>query len=115
MTWQKHDDCHDPHGDLQCESMYELAIKMAKAKWDEGQKVGAPFSPAGIAYLTKWSDAHIGMRRDDWLRCKADKDASIQLRWIEAHGGGSPPSAHDFTRAVDSGVGSPEMAKIKGW
>lgn len=115
MPWIKNDDCHDPHGDFACRTMYDLAMKMAKDKWDEGQNVGAPFSPAGIAYLDKWSDAHIGMRRNDWVRCVAENDLTIKEKWIRAHGAANPPDQHAFTRAVDCGVGSPEMEKIKGW
>ena len=109
------DDCNDPHGDFGCTTAYQLAQKIAKEKWDAGQNVGAPFSPAGIDYLDNYSDARIKMRFHVWKRCKLEKDLVAKMAWIEKHGAAEPPSEDKFVRAVDCGAGTPEMNLWKDW
>lgn len=94
--------CTDTWGLTAYRTMYNLAIGMAKVRWNIQSK-GQPFTAGEIGHRYAW-----------WMRCVANQDVGITMKW-RFSGGRTIPTVQDFVDAVQNGPGSAQMNKLKGW
>ena len=94
--------CTDTWGLYGFKTLYDLAIAMAKVRWNIQSK-GHPFTSGDI-----------GRRYQFWMRCVANNDLTITSKWKMADGQTIPTNA-EFVDAVQNGPGSVQMNKLKGW
>ena len=84
-------------------SMYSLGIAMARVRWNVQSK-GTPFTAGDI-----------GRRFAYWIKCVANKDIGITMKWPLSKPGSKIPTSAEFVDAVQNGPGSAQMHRLKGF
>ena len=89
------------------ESMFDLANIISQRRWKANEK--------GFIAAQNYNDFSLRKIYAFWMRCVANNNLKITMKWVMKNGGAIPPNAGEFVDAVHYGPESKQMDRLKNW